>query len=137
MKRNSVLAGQREPRCPCTHLMMCATTAGPYQSPARFPEVLPSSTSLCMPSWAEGPSPNQDTTVRWYTSLRCVSASSAPPPWGWGTGSRATGLSPCSVASREATSLRAAVLVHVSESRGWRDRVSDHVQSGKGVRDGT
>lgn len=38
---------------------ICAAMDGPYQSPAFFPELLPSSTSRCMPKGAVGLSANQ------------------------------------------------------------------------------
>lgn len=51
---------------------MCATTEGPYQSPAFFPELFPNSTSWCTPNGAGGSSPNQATTLRWRGSA-CLS----------------------------------------------------------------
>lgn len=45
---------------------ICATIAGPYQSPAFFPALLPISTSWWIPNGADGWSPNQN------TSLRCL-----------------------------------------------------------------
>lgn len=118
----------------CTlYLSICATTAGPYQSPACFPEVIPSCTSLWMPNWADGPSPNQDTMVRWYASCRNESASSAPT-WAGQTGWVTCDLSPWMEASNVATSLRAALLVHVSVSRGSKVSASDQVQSGDRIK---
>lgn len=112
---------------------MCATTAGPYQSPACFPIVRPKWTILWRPNWAEGQSPNQDTKVRWYISFMCTSASSAEPSaWLWSTGGglRSEGPEePCMEDSKEATRRLAAVVVHVSVSKGWRDSAPDQVQS--------
>lgn len=51
-----------------THRRICAAIEGPYQSPALFPELLPNSTSLCIPKGAVGLSANHDTT------LLCVAA---------------------------------------------------------------
>lgn len=113
-----------------TNLSMCATTPGPYQSPALFPEVIPRRTSRWTPSWADRLSPNQDTIVRWYTSFRWASASSAPH-WGWHEGSGTLSRSPWNEASIEATSFRAVLLVHVSVSRGSKVSASGQVQSGK------
>lgn len=45
-----------------SHLMICATMEGPYQSPAFFPELFPNSTSWCIPNGAVGRSANHDTT---------------------------------------------------------------------------
>lgn len=42
--------------------MICATIEGPYQSPAFFPELLPNSTSWCIPKGAVELSANHDTT---------------------------------------------------------------------------
>lgn len=42
-----------------SHRRICAAMDGPYQSPAFFPELLPSSTSRCMPKGAVGLSANQ------------------------------------------------------------------------------
>lgn len=50
---------------------MCATTEGPYQSPAFFPEPLPISTSWWTPKGAGGWSPNQVTSLEWMCS--CLS----------------------------------------------------------------
>lgn len=112
---------------------MCATTAGPYQSPACFPIVRPKWTNLWRPSWAEEVSPNQDTRVRWYISFKWASASSADPVarvWGMVDDPGLDGLGgPCKEASREATRRLAAVVVHVSVSKGWRVSASDQVQS--------
>lgn len=112
---------------------MCATTAGPYQSPACFPIVRPKRTSLWRPSGADGQSPNQDTRVRWYISFKCASASSADPregPWGCGDELSAEGPgAPCREASKEATRRLAAVEVHVSVSKGWSVSASGQVQS--------
>ncbi len=57
---------------------MWAAMAGPYQSPALFPESLPNSTSRCRPNGAEGRSPNQDTILLWVRSS-WVSLSTAVP----------------------------------------------------------
>lgn len=45
---------------------ICATIAGPYQSPAFFPALLPISTNWWIPNGADGWSPNQN------RSLRCL-----------------------------------------------------------------
>lgn len=45
---------------------ICATIAGPYQSPAFFPALLPISTNWWIPNGVDGWSPNQN------TSLRCL-----------------------------------------------------------------
>lgn len=45
-----------------SHRRMCAAIEGPYQSPAFFPELLPNSTSWCIPKGAVGRSANHDTT---------------------------------------------------------------------------
>lgn len=117
-----------------TYLRMCATTAGPYQSPACFPIIRPRRTSLWSPKGAAGLSPNQETRVRWYIAFKCASASSADPgAWPWCTGgdhcSDGPG-EPCREASKEAARRFAAEAVHVSASKGWRVRASDQVQSG-------
>lgn len=116
-----------------TYLRICATTAGPYQSPACFPIVRPKRTSLWRPNWAEGLSPNQDTRVRWYISFKCASASSADPgAWAWCMGSKLWSEVPgelCRDASREATRRLAAVVVQVCVSKGWSASASGQVQS--------
>lgn len=116
-----------------TYLRMCATTAGPYQSPACFPIARPRRTSLWRPNSAKGLSPNHDTRVRWYISFKCASASSADPEaWPWCMGGDLWSEGPgelCREASREATRRFAAVEVHVSASKGWSASASDQVHS--------
>lgn len=51
---------------------MWATTEGPYQSPAFFPEALPISTSWWIPKGAGGWSSNQVTSL-WWTCSACLS----------------------------------------------------------------
>lgn len=51
---------------------MCATTEGPYQSPAFFPELLPISTSWWTPKGVGGWSPNQVTSL-WWIGSTCLS----------------------------------------------------------------
>lgn len=61
-----------------TYCSMCAAMAGPYQSPARFPEARPNSTSRCRPKGAGGWSPNQHTSLRWALSSWDSQSSAVP-----------------------------------------------------------
>lgn len=54
---------------PLAHRSMCATSEGPYQSPAFFPDSLPNSTSRWIPNSAVGSSKNHDTSLRWSLSF--------------------------------------------------------------------
>lgn len=113
-----------------TYLRMCATTAGPYHSPACFPNARPRRTIPWRPNWADGLSPNQDTRVRWKTPSTWTPASSPDPAAClWDTmGSEGPG-EPCREDSREATRRLAAEVVHVSVSKGCSDIAPDQVQS--------
>lgn len=109
---------------------MCATTAGPYHSPACFPISRPRRTILWRPNWADGLSPNQDTRVRWNASSMCTPASSADPvAWLWGPLWSEGPGEPCREDSREVTRRLAAEVVQVSVSKGCNDIAPDQVQS--------
>lgn len=51
---------------------ICATIAGPYQSPAFFPALLPISTNWWIPKGVDGWSPNQNTSL-WCIGSACLS----------------------------------------------------------------
>ena len=62
------------------HRMMWAAVAGPYQSPAFFPWLLPISTSWCRPNGQPAWSTNHDTTILWVASLPLPPLSSRLQP---------------------------------------------------------
>lgn len=118
----------------CFYLKRCATTAGPYQSPAVFPDFLPYSISQCKPKLASGESPNQDMIFRWYCSSTLSSLSRmciGLLGWfDWFLNS----LSPISDVSRDAVSFFTVWVVHDSDSGFSKTKALAQVQSVIGLK---
>lgn len=112
------------------YLKRCATTAGPYQSPAIFPDLFPYSMSRCKPKFASGESPNQEIIFRW----QCSSFISLFPQTSFGTflwwiDWFLHSLSPVNDASSDEVSFFTVWLVHDSESKFSMTNASGQVQS--------
>ena len=112
------------------YLKMWATTAGPYQSPAFFPDFFPYSISWCKPKRAKGESPNQEMIFRWWISF-CISRSSeylSIFSFREIVGVLSS-LSPESDASNDAVNFFTVLEVHDSESEFSMFKASGQVQA--------
>lgn len=120
---------------PLTHRSMCATSEGPYQSPAFFPDSFPSLTSRWTPNGAAGSSPNHDTSLRWRLSLCASCLGSARFRTSLVEGARFSGPDVLHVELKEGMEIATGrdgergLSTSKSTSASWGQ--SSHLQSGK------